>query len=980
MLPEPAPLEVSRVEWLAATPEAIEVRVVGRLVGAPVLEVGEERFPAATSASGPARSATFLVRGDLRAALEVPGGASLLAGAARVALPAAVPGPSGTVVDPAVLAWRRARRARVVSSDPAVETLRTRLGQVEDRLASAGAERDRLAARLADAERRLRRAEQTAEAERRRRDELETETGGAVRVGYERVERLRASLAAAEEAREELRAELRRLRASGLSEAEREELARLRTRAAAGPSEAEVARLREELAASAPAAGEAERLREHVHRLRARVAAAPRPEELVALREEATRLREQLAAAPDARDVERLREQLAAAPDPAELARLRDGLAAAPDPGELTRLREALEAAPDPGELTRLREALAAAPDRDEFERLREALSAAPDPRDVARLREMLAAAPDPLEVERLREASAAAPDPIEVERLREALAAAPDPHDVKRLRELLAAAPDPVELAQLREALAAAPDPIELARLREALAAAPDAAEVERLRAELAAAPDPVKIERLRAELARAEREVAEQREAVRVAESRAEAAREAGESRLQATVDALAEELRSLRAELARLLSQAAPLAPEAELAVLDDPAALDAALRVRRDADDERPDDDAGPSALDALLAGLHEDAAPPRGPVAGLDDATRSRLEAIEAQARERREAADGSLAGGLADAAARLRAAVPRAPAAEAPETAADPPAEVPPSGAAAPAAAVRSAAADPPAAEPPVAAAGPTGAVAMTPAVAPAPAVAHPRVAPLLARPLPVRAEGPWLRLALERLAVVDPALAARLLVALLPAQAAVADGLTYDVAVAGAPPVRVALAGGRGWVDPAPAAGPVDVAVAGDVRTLAPLAAGGAGRWRLRGARVTGSRRRLRALLRARRTRVGLAELAAAGLALDPALLLASLAAATPPHLTRGQSFGVAYDVDGDAHEVRAADGAPLAVTPGRTTRVAAIVHVARPALPAVLAGGAPASPRPATVTGDPVAVALLHGWFDVARGVARA
>jgi hypothetical protein len=176
-----------------------------------------------------------------------------------------------------------------------------------------------------------------------------------------------------------------------------------------------------------------------------------------------------------------------------------------------------------------------------------------------------------------------------------------------------------------------------------------------------------------------------------------------------------------------------------------------------------------------------------------------------------------------------------------------------------------------------------------------------------------------------------------------------------------------------VGLGPGRGTVD-APVPGAVaPLSVAGPVPALAPLAAGGAG-WRLRGARVRGSRLRLVRLLRARRAPVGLGDLAAARVAVDPALLLAALAAAVPPALTAGQRFGVAYDLGDRALEVRAADGAPIAVSTGRTTRVAAIVHTDPAAVLPLLAG----TPAGARVTGDPVAVELLHGWFDRARGVA--
>jgi hypothetical protein len=187
---QPLALDLQQVVWLPSSPESLEVRVFGTWQGATVppaveLVVGAARVPALADAPAggppPAWSAAFLAPLQARAALEA-GQAKLEAGGVAVALPAAVPGamspaaedePGGTVVDPGVLAERRARRAeqaeqsasaRAASAEQTVETLRTQLGHLEDRLAGATAERDALAARVADAERRLRLAEQREEA------------------------------------------------------------------------------------------------------------------------------------------------------------------------------------------------------------------------------------------------------------------------------------------------------------------------------------------------------------------------------------------------------------------------------------------------------------------------------------------------------------------------------------------------------------------------------------------------------------------------------------------------------------------------------------------------------------------------------------------------------------------------------------------------------------------------------------------------
>ena len=230
---KPQQLVVERVQWIPSSPDEIEVRVYGVWNGASVppavtLLVGDSPFDAAArpAAAGapPAWSAAFLVPLELRTALEEAG--AVLAGPDFVVLlPGAEPGvmdaPPGTVVDPTVLAERRARRAeiaeesaaaRAASAEQTVETLRAQLGHLEERVARAGEERDQLAGRVADAERQLRLAEQREEAERRRRGELEEEVASARRGTEAELEDLRARLAGAEEVTATLERELDRAR------------------------------------------------------------------------------------------------------------------------------------------------------------------------------------------------------------------------------------------------------------------------------------------------------------------------------------------------------------------------------------------------------------------------------------------------------------------------------------------------------------------------------------------------------------------------------------------------------------------------------------------------------------------------------------------------------------------------------------------------------------------------------------------------
>ncbi|HEX8121070.1 MAG TPA: hypothetical protein VF549_07380 [Solirubrobacteraceae bacterium] len=314
-------LVVERAEWIPSSPDDIEVRVYGLWNGSTVpppvtLLIGDTPFASLSdpppAGLAPAWSAAFLVPGELRAALE--NAEAVVAGPDFVALlPAAQPGamdpPPGTVVDPAVLAERRARRAelaeesaaqRAASAEQTVETLRTQLDLLEERAARAGAERDTLAARVADAERMLKRAEQREEAERRRRAELEEEVASAERRVESDLEDLRARLAGAEELARALERELDHARrrtedATRIAEAERSARRAAEETAKRANAEAEELRARLESGVTAPdealeaeleaLRAEADGLRAEADSLRARAADAD------ALRAEADALR-----------------------------------------------------------------------------------------------------------------------------------------------------------------------------------------------------------------------------------------------------------------------------------------------------------------------------------------------------------------------------------------------------------------------------------------------------------------------------------------------------------------------------------------------------------------------------------------------------------------------------------------------------------------------------------------------------------------
>ena len=243
---------------------------------------------------------------------------------------------------------------------------------------------------------------------------------------------------------------------------------------------------------------------------------------------------------------------------------------------------------------------------------------------------------------------------------------------------------------------------------------------------------------------------------------------------------------------------------------------------------------------------------------------------------------------------------------------------------------------------------------------------------------PLAARE-PIVNPGPWLRDALKGLAVDEPDIAELLLVSLLSAQAGlVSHELTYELAVQGGTTHRVVVDPDRVRVE-LPGSGPAAVRVAGPLAALVPLVAGGtgmAGR-RLPGTRIEG-RRQLRPLLKARRAPLGLAELAASDIAPSPGLLLTVLARAVDPSwIARPLTVDVASE-GSDRWRVVASGNGPLAIVPaGDGTDGAggpsAVLHTSAHRLAAVLAGTA--APGEASVEGDARDVRTLLSWLDRAQ-----
>lgn len=1000
-------LSAERVEWLPSSPDEIEVRVFGTWHGPTVpphveLVAGAARAEALPAPPGrdvpPAWSAAFLVPAEARALIE-QGGASLDVGGVLVGLPPGAPGrlgpaspPGGgaTVIDHEVLAERRARRAelaeqsaadRASSAEAAAETLRAQLENVEQRLARAASERDALAARVADAERRLRVAEQREEAERRRRGELEEELAAARREAEDELRDLHDRLASAEEVAEALERELAHLRhreeaerAARLRADERLREALVRVAELERGDEVEVLRLEVEQLTARLAEVEAERRRLE------QAAGAP-PEELEAARAEAEELRRRLA------ETE------------AALA-------------EEQRAHASTERARQLAAQRTMEERVA----REEAERrLAEAAPQVADAAaDAGRSREEdLARQVAALEDELARRAETHARVQAAIDAFRE---------DLVRVRaQVEGAAGGEAARAEI-ETLAAHGRALE-ARLRER------EGELEAARTALAAARESVEgAERVAADL---RAQLADERR------RHAEAERHLRET-FEARVRDLSGEVAAMRERLREVLS-AARAAPPPAAEPSGEPAAGPAAAEEAPAAPGPSvPAGDAGPGSvapagdappkspaeagddtIDAVIAGLRaqvesaraeleawdEPAEEPAPPPPAPDPETHARLKAIEEEIRAATPRAGApvparEIIASLQSAAERLRAAAEEelaradaeeAGADEAPRARDDAPEPQTAAAPSAPAARVEIGASAGPAPET-AAAAAPQAPAPQAPAprvetgapAEPAPAAQAAETAapaPVFAlEPRPVtfgRRERPWLRTALERLAVDDPARGAELLVALLPAQATLGRSMTYLLTAPTLGAVKVTLGPGTAIVERAPVEPVADARVSGSIASLAPLAAGGAP-WRLKDVRVEGARRQIRRLVRARRRPLGLDEVALVTPAPSPGVLLAALAAAVDPAWTAGHRFGVTYEIDGAGRwTVLADDGKPLRVVEdGGEHPHAAVVTLTPGALLPVLQGAAVPRVERAVAAGDRRAVDVLHGWFDRARG----
>ena len=229
------------------------------------------------------------------------------------------------------------------------------------------------------------------------------------------------------------------------------------------------------------------------------------------------------------------------------------------------------------------------------------------------------------------------------------------------------------------------------------------------------------------------------------------------------------------------------------------------------------------------------------------------------------------------------------------------------------------------------------------------------------------------------------KLAHDDPATAARLLEALLPAQGAVIAGpLAYDLTIREGGTFAVAIGGGRVSVERLQARSPRGVAefhLTADAVTLAELLAGvdhRVGRFFGR-ARARGRKRKVKELRPLAENAVSLTEAARRGARLDPELVYRVFAYAVHPSWTRGHAFTIAQQITGEPAEtwyLTARDGAGVSVasTPNGD-EPAATVSMTRETFERLLRDEPPAAGQHPHVRGDRDAVALMNAWTRQAR-----
>jgi hypothetical protein len=245
------------------------------------------------------------------------------------------------------------------------------------------------------------------------------------------------------------------------------------------------------------------------------------------------------------------------------------------------------------------------------------------------------------------------------------------------------------------------------------------------------------------------------------------------------------------------------------------------------------------------------------------------------------------------------------------------------------------------------------------------------------------------RREYPLLRGALVKLAHDDPAVAGRVLAALLPAQGPVVRGpLSYDLSIGGIGTFAVSITAGRAFVRPITrprSRAEADFHLRAAPLVLAELLAGVDHRiGRFFGpARIRGRKRRAKALRALPTCTTALAEAAKAGAQLEPELVYRTLAYAVHPSWTRGHRFTIAQAIDGagaggaEIWYLTAEDGAGLSVSPTlRDHPPDASVSMTRGVFDRLLRGEPVSAGERPVVRGDRKAVAHMTAWTRRVQG----
>jgi hypothetical protein len=233
------------------------------------------------------------------------------------------------------------------------------------------------------------------------------------------------------------------------------------------------------------------------------------------------------------------------------------------------------------------------------------------------------------------------------------------------------------------------------------------------------------------------------------------------------------------------------------------------------------------------------------------------------------------------------------------------------------------------------------------------------------------------RREYPPLRGAIVKLAHDDPAVAGRLLAALLPAQGAVlGEPLAYDLTINGVGTFGVTVTEGRARVEQLDRSRPRSQAafhVRGDPLALAEMLAGVDHKVRrFRGpVTVRGRRRGVIPLTTLSAASISLTDAARAGAALEPELVYRTLAYAIHPSWTRGHHFTIAQEItSGETWYLTARNGAGLAVSATAPGTPDATVTMTRAAFDSMLRGEQPPPGERPTVRGDREAVEFMRTW----------